>query len=160
MCSAAADPLSACCRVYIEYGFAAPGWMTTEYVSVDASTVLPARTTCPQMLCMSPTRSMLAAVFFADTPSTCRVSLQSQFTSASLLLPPLQHPPTAHAQPTNLVRVARIWRAAFAAAGLDSKRVVVVATYEVPAWIPYLSSTFGANISQVDAVAVVGSYGE
>uniref|UniRef100_A0A383V7X4 Uncharacterized protein n=1 Tax=Tetradesmus obliquus TaxID=3088 RepID=A0A383V7X4_TETOB len=79
-------------RVYIEYGFAAPGWMTTEY-------------------------------------------------------------------PTNLVRVARIWRAAFAAAGLDSKRVVVVATYEVPAWIPYLSSTFGANISQVDAVAVVGSYG-
>jgi hypothetical protein len=63
-------------------------------------------------------------------------------------------------QPTNLLRVARIWRAAFTAAGVDSKRIVVVATYEVPAWIPYFANTFGANVSQVDAVAVVGSYGE
>jgi hypothetical protein len=71
----------------------------------------------------------------------------------------LQTPAFGRPQPTNLLRVARIWRAAFTAAGLDSKRVMVVATYEVPAWIPYFANTFGANISQVDAVAVVGSYG-
>lgn len=59
-------------------------------------------------------------------------------------------------QATNTLRLARIWRAAFASA---PSRVVVTVTYEYPSWIPYFFNTFGANTAQVDAVATSGVYG-
>jgi len=64
------------------------------------------------------------------------------------------------AQATHTLRLARIWRAAFTAGGLDPKRVVVAASYENPAWIPYFFNTFGADAAKVDVIATVGSYGE
>jgi hypothetical protein len=62
-------------------------------------------------------------------------------------------------QANNTLRVARAWRAAWAAAGATASRLTVVAVALDTQRIPHLFKWFGSDISSIDAIAVSGSYG-